>query len=255
MAARFEAVLEAGAAAPWLVMVHGMTQDRRVFGAQVAAFRQDYRILHGLSTDIPGPFGHRELSAAVAGALDEAAVRHCHFWATHTGTALGLLLAAERPDRFHSLILEGAVVPGRAMASVDAALEQARDIALSDGVPEACRQWCAEGAWFEVMRRHPVECRAEAHREMVAEFSGAPWLFAGEAAVVAPIDDSFPSIDMPVLLYNGEHDLPDFLEAALYLEARLPRARREMIPEAGGFPAWEFPERVNRRVAEFLGQV
>jgi len=42
-------------------MVHGMSQDRRVFGAQADAFRTDYRIQlidlpgHGLSEDMAGP--------------------------------------------------------------------------------------------------------------------------------------------------------------------------------------------------------
>ncbi len=60
------------------------------------------------------------------------------------------------------------------------------------------------------------------------------------------------SIGVPVLLYNGEHDLPDFVAAADLLEALLPDATRETIPEAGGFPAWEFPDRVNRLVSDFL---
>ncbi len=258
MTARFETVLEAGDEAPWLVMVHGMTQDRRVFSAQVAAFKARYRILlvdlpgHGLSADIPGPFGHTEMASHVADALDEADVGRCHYWATHTGTSLGLLIAAERPTRFRTMILEGAVLPGHSMASVDAALQRVRDIARDEGLPEARRHWCAEGAWFDVMRQRPEECRTEAHWAIVAEFSGAPWLCEDEAAPVRPVDHRFSFIDVPVLLYNGEHDLPDFLDAAEFLEARLPRARRATIPEAGGFPAWEFPDRVNPLVAEFL---
>jgi 3-oxoadipate enol-lactonase len=258
MAARYEAVVEAGERAPWLVMVHGMTQNRRIFSAQVEAFKASYRILlvdlpgHGLSADLPGPYGHVELAAAVGAALDEAGVGRCHYWATHTGTSLGLLLAAERPSRFRSMVLEGAVLPGHAMPSVDAAIQRIRAVARRDGMAAACERWCAAGAWFDVMRQRPDECRAEAHWAMIAEFSGAPWLDDGEAAPVRPVDDRLPCIDCPVLLYNGEHELADFLEAAAFVAARLPNATQATIAEAGGFPGWEFPQRVNRLVGAFL---
>ncbi len=68
---------------------------------------------------------------------------------------------------------------------------------------------------------------------------------------MAPIDARLAAIELPVLLYNGEHDLRDFVDAADRLEELLPRLTRAAIPEVGGFPAWEFPQRVNRLVAEF----
>jgi len=260
MAAGYEAVVEAGGEAPWLVMVHGMTQNRRIFSAQVPAFRDRYRILladlpgHGLSAELPGPYGHVELAAQVGQALEEAEVGHCHYWATHTGTSVGLLLAAERPDRFRSMILEGAVVPGRAMPSVDAALGRIREVARRDGMAAARRRWRTDGDWFDVMRRHPEECRAEAHWAMIDDFSGAPWLYDGVALPVPPVDDRLRLIACPVLLCNGEHELPDFLDAAAFLADRLPNATRATIPRGGGFPGWEFPEPVNRLVRQFLAR-
>ncbi len=258
MAASYETVLSAGAEAPWLVMVHGMSQDHRVFSAQAQAFRDRYRILlidrpgHGLAAGVPGPFGHIELASHVARAMEEAGVSSCHYWATHTGTSLGLLLACHEPDRFRSLILEGAVLPGHAMPSVEQEVQRAREVARAEGVAEARRRWFDEAAWFEVMRRHSGPCRAEAHRSIVAEFSGAPWLYDGQAAVVAPIDARLVSVEARVLLYNGEHELQDFVDAADRLEELLPRVERSVIAGAGGFPAWEFPDRVNRIVADFL---
>jgi pimeloyl-ACP methyl ester carboxylesterase len=261
MTANYKTVLGAGADAPWLVMVHGMSQDHRVFSAQVKTFEDRYRILlidlpgHGLSADVPGPFGHIELASHVAGAMENAGVSGCHYWATHTGTSLALLLASENPERFRSLIFEGAVLPGRALPCVEAGLRRARETAQAEGVAEACRQWFDESAWFEVMRRRPEECRADEHRAIISEFSGAPWLYKGRAKTVTPIDERLAANDVPVLLYNGEHDLQDFVDAADRLERLLPRVQRAIIPDAGGFPAWEFPERVNRLVAGFLSSV
>ena len=58
---------------------------------------------------------------------------------------------------------------------------------------------------------------------------------------------------VPVLIVNGEHDMPGFLDAAGALAAILPNCRRTSIQDGGGFPFWEFPGRVNETVRRFLG--
>lgn len=251
---------DAPAAAPWLVLVHGFSQDRRAFSAQVDDFRDRFRLLlidlpgHGASRALPGPYGHAELAEAVGCTLDAVigSAVPCVFWGTHTGAALALLLASRDAARFTALVLEGAVLPGRPMASVTESFARIRQIALGQGVDAARRAWFDESAWFAVMRERPVECRAEAQRAMIGEFSGRPWLEPGSPAPVAVSDAVLANIDRPVLLYNGARDVADFVSAAEHLERILPRATRRVIAEAGGFPAWEFPQRVNPLVAAFL---
>ncbi len=259
MAAKFKTVgEEKGAKGPWLVMVHGMSQDHRVFSAQVDAFKHHYPILlidlpgHGLSSDMPGPYGHWEMAAQVAGAIEAAGAAHCHYWGTHTGTSLGLLLAATQPTLCRSLILEGAVLPGHVMTSVDRDLQQARDTAQTEGLAAARQQWFAQTDFFAVMRQNPGPCRAAEHEAIIGQFSGAPWLYQGQSKQVDPMDEEIAAFNLPVLFYNGAHDLPDFVAAADRLETLLPKARRVTIAGAGGFPAWEYPEPVNTMVAEFL---
>jgi 3-oxoadipate enol-lactonase len=260
MAANYKTISEAGDEAPWLVLVHGMSQDHRVFSTQIDAFKDRYRLLlidlpgHGLSTEIPGPFGHSELADQILGALHNAGVTQCHYWATHTGTALGLLLAATDRARFNTMTFEGVVLPGHVMPSVDAEFQRTRDIAQNKSIDTARKHWFEKARWFDVMRARPTECRSTEHWEIVSSFSGAPWLYEGSAQAVAPIDERLATLDLPILLYNGEHDLVDFVDAAKFLESRLPNVRRTTIPEAGGFPAWEFPSRVNDIVAEFLAE-
>jgi len=260
MPARGETITDVGNAAPWLTLVHGMSQDRRVFDRQVAAFRDRYRLLlldlpgHGLSADLPGPYGHLELAASIETALDAAGIVETHYWGTHTGTAVGLLLAARTPERFRSLILEGAVLPGVAPPVVAAAIADARATARTEGMPAALRQWF-DTAWFDVMRQRPAECRAEAQWAIVSGFGDALWRDTVPPAPVAPVDDALRALNVPVLLYNGEHDHADFMAMADRIESMLPNVRRERIPDAGGFPAWEFPERVNALVAGFLAEM
>jgi len=116
----YEAITGAGPSAPWLVVVHGATQHSGLFSAQVETFRASRRLLlvdlpgHGRSSNVPGPYGLAEYARSVMAALDESRVDEAHFWGTHTGAGIGLLLAARHPGRFTSLVVDGAIRPSDA---------------------------------------------------------------------------------------------------------------------------------------------
>ena len=256
----FEAITRAGANRPWLTMVHGASQHSGLFSAQVDAFQAGYRLLrvdlpgHGRSDGFPGPYGPAEYARAVLAAIDAAGIARTHFWGTHTGAGVALLLAAQHPQRLASLILDGAVLPGVDLPYVTARFTQARQTAAVRGVAAAREEWFRDSAWFDVIRARPAECRAKEHEALIAEFSGRPWLEAATPEPVASIRDSLARITQPVLLVNGEHDLEDFLQVARELESSLPNVERVVVPGAGGFPLWEFPVAVNALVRHFLAR-
>ena len=185
--------------------------------------------------------------------MAEAGVEGAHYWGTHLGAASGLLLACRKLDLFHSLLLEGPVFPGRAMPSVSAMLDRVARAARNEGLDAARAIWWAQGGWFAIMRDRPDECRAAEHRVIVDDFQGGPWLDPGLMAPIAPMDDALADMAVPVLIVNGEHDMPGFLDAAGALAAILPNCRRTSIQDGGGFSFWEFSGRVNETVRRFLG--
>jgi 3-oxoadipate enol-lactonase/4-carboxymuconolactone decarboxylase len=239
-------------------MVHGASQDRRVFGAQLPAFRDAFRLLlvdlpgHGASGAMPGPFGPAEYAAAVHGAIAAAGIVSMHYWGTHTGAGVGLQLAAREPARFASLVLEGALMPGANPPSVIEALERARRTARTRGLEAAREEWFERSGWFRRMRDSPRRLRAAEHLAMVSEFACGPWLDDSTPAPVSLTEADLAAIRAPALLLNGEHDLPDFLAQAEALLEALPCARRELVPGAGGFPLWEYPQEVAASVRRFL---
>ena len=258
-AARYELVVTAGTAAPWFTMVHGVSQDRRVFDRQVEAFRRDFRIClidlpgHGLSSDLAGPYGLAEYAASIAGAWRSAGIERSGFWGSHTGAGAGLLLACRQPRSFASLVLEGPVFPGRPPQIAVEILTAVGAVAKADGMDAAREAWWQNSDWFAVMRARPDECRAAEHRAIIDDFEGKPWLESGLISrPLAAIDGRLAALDVPVMIINGEHDLADFIAAADGLEALLPNCRRFVVPDAGGFPLWEFPDRVNDVVRAFL---
>lgn len=247
-----------GDSVPWLTMVHGATHNRRYFASQVRAFENDYRLLlidlpgHGASTGLPGPYGFEEYADSVLAALDAAGVDATHYLGTHTGSAVALILATRFPERFPSLVLEGPPIPGADLASITDAIARARDTARDRGMEAARTEWYEQSPWFDVIRAEPERCRADEHREMLSEFTGAPWLDPTPPRPVSPVLEQLRSIECPVLIINGEHDVEDFLHAAGELEERLPNVRGVTIPGAGGFPMWEDPDQVNEHVRRHL---
>ena len=204
---------------------------------------------------MPGPYGVSEYAASIKGAMVDAGVRDAVFWGTHLGAASGLLLACRTPNLFVSLVLEGPVFPGRAMPAVAQVLSRVSDTARQKGMEAARKTWWEEGGWFAVMRDRPQECRAAEQREIIDAFEGAPWMDSGLIGPITPPDDDLRNLGIPVLIMNGEHDLPDFLQAADELSALLPHCRRAIIAGGGGFPFWEFPDAVNAEVQAFLASL
>ncbi len=245
--------------AEWLVLVHGVSQDHRIFDKQVEAFADRYRLLlidlpgHGVSRAIPGPFGLPEYAEHICRAIRSVEAKRPHFWGTHLGASAGLLLACRKLDLFRSLVLEAPVYPGRTLRTVAGLLKEVANRARHAGMTEARRHWWARGPWFDVMRRDPERCRAAEHQRIVEDFEGKPWLDAGLVTrPVGSIEPALAAMATPMLLLNGERDLADFLDVAEEIARRVPTALRCSVPNAGGFPLWECPDAVNAIVADFL---
>lgn len=258
--AHFETLASAGETRPWITMVHGASQHSGLFSAQVEAFQADYRLLlidlpgHGRSSDCPGPYGLAEYARSVLAAIHAAQVERTHFWGTHTGAGIGLMLAAQHPRLIASLVLDGAILPGVDLPYVTAMLARAKQTARERGVEAARAEWFRESRWFDVIRARHAQCRAKEHWDMVAGFSGRPWTDPSQPEFVAPIRPALARIAQPVLLVNGEHDVEDFMRVADELESALADVQRATIPGAGGFPLWEYPAEVNALVRRFLAR-
>lgn len=249
----------AGDDRPWLVMVHGMSQDRRIFDRQAEAFSDTHRILaldllgHGAASESGGPFGHVEFSAHILGQMRAHGVTHARFWGTHTGAAVGLYLAAtEPPGLIDALVLEAPVIPGRNPDVANETIARVRRIAAEAGMEEARRVWWEKSCWFETMRADPEIRRAAEQRQIVEGFKGRPWIDTAAPAPVGEFGPALTRIAIPVLIYNGSLDHEDFLQISTEIAGLLPSCETALIEGAGGFPAWEDPESVNQRVTAFL---
>lgn len=245
--------------ASWIAMVHGVSQNHRLFDQQVTAFSPTHHLIlidlpgHGLASDISGPYGVSEFAEHIDLCFACAEIEACHFWGTHFGASAGLILACKNPSIFKSLILEGPVYPGQAIPAVANFIVRISDTARAQGIEAARKLWWDEGPWFDVMRANPVTCRADEQLDMINEFDGQPWMDSGLITrSLAPIDKQLKALTVPTLIMNGEHDMSQFMDVAEALRKQMPNAIRATIDDGGGFPLWEYPELVNQTVDKFL---
>jgi len=243
---------------PWLTLVHGLSQNHLVWSAQLAAAAAEYALVrvdlrgHGFSSVPRSGYGQREYLDDVLAVLDHLGIERTYWWGTHTGAALGLLLAALHPERVAALVLDGAVIPGAVPPSVARHNEWAAEIAHRDGIQRVLEEWFERGEWFAGMRAEPARRRMLAHKDLVLSFSGAPWLTTEAPLPVPHLTEHLAAIRQPTLIINGSEDLPDFLEVAGQLERALPHATRYLVPGAGAFPFWEEPDAVTPAVLRYL---
>jgi pimeloyl-ACP methyl ester carboxylesterase len=243
---------------PWLTLVHGFSQNRRYFEPALPHLVGKFQLLlidlrgHGGSGKLPGPYGIEEYADDLELVFAAEGVERTRYWATHTGTAVGLVLALRRAALFDRLALEGAVLPGFPMPRTAELQARAAGIARSQGVPAAREDWLEHADWFSNMNEHPAAANAAGQRELVNEFAGAPWLSDLTPRSVTDVSSRLAEIDSPALLYNGERDLEEFKQAAATLEAGLANAERFEISGAGGFPLWENPPSAIALAAAFL---
>jgi pimeloyl-ACP methyl ester carboxylesterase len=246
------------AGCPWLTLVHGFSQNRRYFSPALPDLAGRFQLLlidlrgHGASAGLPGPFGIEEYADDLEQVFAAEGVKRTHYWATHTGTAVGLVLALREPERFARLVFEGVVLPGFPMPRTAELQARASAIARTKGVAAAREDWFEHADWFANMNEHAAETNAIGQRELVNEFAGAPWLSDLVPRPVTDVCSQLAEIGQRALLYNGEHDLEEFKQGAAVLEAGLSNAERLEIPGAGGFPLWESSGAVISAVASFL---
>ena len=112
--------------------------------------------------------------------------------------------------------------------------------------------WWKEGGWFAVMRERPGEGQAASRTATIGELESGPWLDAGLIGSISPPDDDLRQLEKPVLIMEGELDLPGFFKAVDEFSALLPNGRRTFIAESRGIAFWEFPCRVNAAVRSFI---
>jgi pimeloyl-ACP methyl ester carboxylesterase len=220
-----------------------------MYEALIAALAPDFWCL---APDTPG-FGHSDppahgvsiaaYSAAIAAFLHALSIDTCYLFGHHTGAAIGVQLAFDRPGSVTSLALSG---PPLLSAAQIAHLQTT----LPMLEPSEDGRFLVD-LWQRLRRKSRTAPLELTLRETIAAWQGRDSYHAAYHAVFAQdFGTQLAALTCPVLLLAGEHDS---LRASLEPAAALLRnGRCRIIPNAGTYVCDEQPQSVAHLLRAFF---
>jgi pimeloyl-ACP methyl ester carboxylesterase len=232
---------------PAILLSHGYSATCRMWDGQIAAFQDRYRIIvwdmrgHGLS-DVPtDPAAYSEAATVgdMAAILAECGEPRAVIGGLSLGGYMTLAFHLRHPGMCRALMLFD-TGPGFKKDEARAAWNQ-RAQARADDLE--ARGFAALGGSDEV--------RMSQHRSPLGLAGAARGMLAQETAGVI---ESLPSIAVPTLVLVGANDT-GFLAATDYMAAKIPGARKVVIPDAGHASNLHQPAAFNQAMGDFLAGV
>lgn len=249
---------------PPLLLLHGFTGGAANWRPLLPTFAAHFRVVtvdllgHGRSAQPADPARYRMPHAAadLVALLDALELERAHVLGYSMGGRLALYTAVHFPQRITSLVLESSS-PGLA-TEAERAARRAQDEALADwieahGIAAFVDRWEQLPLWAS-QARLPQEQRAALRAQRLQNSpTGLANSLRGMGTGAQPnLWPWLPELDLPVLLLAGALD-DKFVAIGREMAADLPRARLEIVPDAGHTLHWERPLAFSQIVLEFSG--
>lgn len=243
---------------PALVLLHGFTQDSRVWSPQVEALSDHFTVIAwdapgaGRSPDPSEPFGISDWAECLAGLLDAAGVQQAHI----VGLSWGGLLAQEFYRHYSKRVLS------LVLADTYAGWKGS----LPEPIPQERLVACLQDASLppsDFVRRylpgmfgdHPPQQAREQLATIMSAFHPVGFRLMASALALADTRDLLPNIRAPTLLLWGEADKRSPISVAHQMRNAIPSARLEVIARAGHVSNLEAPHQFSSEVRTFCSSV
>lgn len=243
--------------APVVTFAHGQGFDRSTWDAQVAAFRDRYRVLtldlrgHG-GSDL-GPVADlrmAHLAADVVGLLDALGIKRMHYVGKSLGGMVGFELALSHPKRLHSVAFvatQGTMPAGsRERMRGNVARFRADGTTLGDNAQALLDRYVSP-AWRDANPAAYAVLRAQVAAQPVEGYARST-----EAILAMDYDGRLDAIQVPTMVIAGEVDAPTPPARMAIYRDRIAGARMAVIAGAAHLPNLERPDAFNAALAGFL---
>ena len=257
---------DSGGSGPAVLMTHGIGESLEFWHLQFEAIGQHMRLLawdmpgHGLSDEMPQALTLEGQATVAWKLLDELGVQDVHLVGNSLGAAMSLRMAAQSPDRVRSVLLANSAALGKEVFGPfkvmtlpflgelmnkpgPAAVE--RQIQAIVHRPEAITDMVREA-----IRRNVHRTGAVSH--FLALLRGFTTLRGQRAEVVERSHQILKSLNVPVLVVHGEHDVVLPAEHSRKAHQMLPSAELVVMQDCGHTPQLEQASAFNERLSHLI---
>ncbi len=260
-------VLKAGAGEP-LLLLHPVGFSADIWVRNIAALGRSFRVAapdllgHGFTDLCPpvGRIGHEAMLNHLAALVDALSFDSFSIAGSSFGSQLGALLALRMPSRVRKLVVIGSATTVQPPEEVVAALAKTRANAMKAfSAPswESCATRLANLCFDRTLDFSPLILSqltayarpgaAHAYDRLLTAMSDL------QTAERFSVRHRLGDLTMPTLLLWGREDPRAKHDRAVEALSLLPNARLETFERCGHLPFFEYPDRFNQVVAEFLG--
>ncbi|MBB2971729.1 3-oxoadipate enol-lactonase [Mesorhizobium sp. RMAD-H1] len=247
-------IIGAPAEKPVIVFANSLGTDFRIWRDVIVRLAGDFAILtydkrgHGLSDIGNAPYSIEDHVGDLIGLLDHLSVRDAVICGLSVGGMIAQALFARRPDLVRALILcdtAHKIGTTEIWNARIAAVEEKGIESIADGVLER---------WFTPSFRSEANPAFKGYRNMLIRQPVAG--YTGTCAAVRDADytEAAGRIAVPTICIVGDQDGSTPPGLVLELAKLIPRARYEVIANAGHIPCVEQPEALTAIIRAFLAQ-
>jgi pimeloyl-ACP methyl ester carboxylesterase len=252
---------EVSGSGPNLVLVHGMSVDRRMWDDQVKEFSKDYRVItydsrgHGKTEAPQTGYGAEDRIEDLYQLLRHLNVQRATVMGLSMGAGTAFGFAVRHPEMVEALVVaDGApAVPPPPGAPRAVGNPQINEFARQGKMKDALDLWL-QAPVFAYTRGKPQAWQKL--ESMVREHPGAIW--RDPQAGTYPVADDLAraaSLKMPTLFIYGDHELPNIVQNCEKAMAAMPQAKKVVVGDAGHMANLDQPAEFNNAVRGFLASV
>jgi pimeloyl-ACP methyl ester carboxylesterase len=230
---------------PALILTHGYSSTGEMWAGQIAPLAEHFKVItwdmrgHGRS-DYPQDQGQYSEAATVedmAALLDTVDAPQAIVGGLSLGGYMGLAFHATHPERTRALLI---IDTGPGYKN-----DQARDGWNANAIARAER-YDAQG--LPDLAKASAEVRLARHRDATGLARAARGMLTQKNARVI---ESLPTVKVPAIVIVGANDTP-FRAASDYMAAKIPGAKKVVIPDAGHSANIDQPQAFNAALLGFL---
>ncbi|MGE9760840.1 3-oxoadipate enol-lactonase [Pseudomonas sp. PDM20] len=250
--ARIAYRLDGPAERPLLVLSNSIGTDLHMWGGQVAALSEHFRVLrydargHGASSVPAGPYSLARLGEDVIELLDSLGVQRAHFLGLSLGGFVGQWLALNAPQRIGRLVLANT---SAWLGPQDQWDERIAEVLAAEDMQGTAATFLANwfpAAWLDSRRPEVEPFRATL---LATNRHG----LAGSFAAVQETDlrSALRDVRLPTLVIAGQFDTVTAADHSELIARAIPGARLFTLP-AVHLSNIEFPREFEGAVLDFL---